>query len=487
MGSKGLLSRWKAKSSEEEGVRIPPDGGWGWVVVAASFLCCFVLDGIGYSFGILLNPIMEHYGEGKGPISLVGSILAGTIMLVGPIASFFVNMFGARIVCIAGAFISSLAIFVSTFSPNVPFLAVSYGVIGGFGLGMMYVPAVTSVGYWFEKRRSLVTGISTCGSGAGTIVFAPLATALEASLGWQGCNRVLSGMCLMCALFGLTMRPVPLTKKDEENSIQEIKNANKAKQTEEVAFLDGETALTTKDDLKDEKVKTADVPLYKNPAFIMIMAGNLPAVMGLYIPYMFLPAMSEERGLTSTQASILISIIGAFNTAGRVISGAVTDHPKVDALLVTSFALFFGAMAPLLMDLCSTYVAYILVSILFGLSLSAWPAVTSSMLVDLLGLEKLTSAFGVLTCIRGLAAFLGPPVAGFVVDMSKELIPMNQTGIIGDSSLDFGVQNVTLSSSEPMYTDGNYSYAFWISTGLLGLSSLVHFAAYAVKRRQQAR
>ena len=56
--------------------------------------------------------------------------------------------------------------------------------------------------------------------------------------------------------------------------------------------------------------------------------------------------------------------------------------------------------------------------------------------VDLLGLEKLTSAFGVLTCIRGLAAFLGPPVAGFVVDMSKELIPMNQTGIIGNLNLD---------------------------------------------------
>ena len=30
--------------------------------------------------------------------------------------------------------------------------------IGGFGLGLMYVPAVVAVGYWFEKRRSLVTG-----------------------------------------------------------------------------------------------------------------------------------------------------------------------------------------------------------------------------------------------------------------------------------------------------------------------------------------
>ena len=36
--------------------------------------------------------------------------------------------------------------------------------------------------------------------------------------------------------------------------------------------------------------------------------------------------------------------------------------------------------------------------------------------VELLGLELLTSAFGVLTCIRGLSAFLGPPLGGFVID-----------------------------------------------------------------------
>ncbi len=31
--------------------------------------------------------------------------------------------------------------------------------------------------------------------------------------------------------------------------------------------------------------------------------------------------MAEERGLSKEQAALLISLIGAFNTAGRVISG----------------------------------------------------------------------------------------------------------------------------------------------------------------------
>jgi MFS family permease len=325
---------------------------------------------------------------------------------------------------------------------------------------LRYVPAVVAVGYWFEKRRSLVTGISTCGSGAGTIVFAPLVTTLEKSFGWQGCNQMLAGLCLLCALFGMAMKPVPLRKPDEEDSVTEMKRQNDSGPYSDAEFdyMDGEKIpaseeLKLETQVEENAPKTGICQTLRNPAFLLIMLGNLPAVMGLYIPYMFLPAMSEERGLTSGQAALLISLIGLFNTAGRVISGAITDHPKIDALFVTCFALGSGALCPFFMDLCGDFPSYIVVSIMFGLTLSAWPAVTSSMLVDLLGLEQLTSGFGALTCIRGLAAFLGPPLAGFVIDISG----------------------------------GNYSYAFWISASLLGLSSVVHFIAFFVKRRMQAK
>ena len=47
-----------------------------------------------------------------------------------------------------------------------------------------------AVGYYFEKKRSLATGISVSGSGVGTFLFAPLATYLIEAFGWKGANRV---------------------------------------------------------------------------------------------------------------------------------------------------------------------------------------------------------------------------------------------------------------------------------------------------------
>ena len=64
----------------------------------------------------------------------------------------------------------------------------TYGVIGGIGLGLIYLPAVVAVGYYFERRRALATGISVCGSGVGTFLLAPLATVLLDEFGWKGAN-----------------------------------------------------------------------------------------------------------------------------------------------------------------------------------------------------------------------------------------------------------------------------------------------------------
>ena len=62
---------------------VPPDGGWGWVIVAASFFCNLVVDGIIFAFGMFLKDISQAFGESKAKVSIIGSLLAGFYLMVG--------------------------------------------------------------------------------------------------------------------------------------------------------------------------------------------------------------------------------------------------------------------------------------------------------------------------------------------------------------------------------------------------------------------
>ena len=69
----------------EEGLHLPvaPDGGWGWAVLAASFLTNFIVDGICYTFDIIYQPLKETFNTDRSETALVGSLLVGMYLIVG--------------------------------------------------------------------------------------------------------------------------------------------------------------------------------------------------------------------------------------------------------------------------------------------------------------------------------------------------------------------------------------------------------------------
>ena len=80
----------------------------------------------------------------------------------------------------------------------------------------MYLPAIVSVGYYFEKRRSFAMGLAVCGSGIGTFIFAPLSEILVHEYGWKGATLIEAGIILNCILCGALFRPLIATSTDEE-------------------------------------------------------------------------------------------------------------------------------------------------------------------------------------------------------------------------------------------------------------------------------
>ena len=93
-----------------------------------------------------------------------------------------------------------------------------------------YVPAVVAVGQYFSRRLSFATGLRkvikkyhfqihqsspglcVTGSGVGTFVFAPIASALVEWAGWRGCNRV--GHAFNISSFSSSSNICPLSKSE---------------------------------------------------------------------------------------------------------------------------------------------------------------------------------------------------------------------------------------------------------------------------------
>lgn len=68
---------------------VPPDGGWGWVIVAASFMCNLVVDGIIFSYGEFLKPIAKEFGVEDARVALAGSLQSGFYLMAGKSAGSF--------------------------------------------------------------------------------------------------------------------------------------------------------------------------------------------------------------------------------------------------------------------------------------------------------------------------------------------------------------------------------------------------------------
>ena len=93
--------------------------------------------------------------------------------LSGPIASYFTNRYGCRLVTIAGTVLAAAGMALSTVASSIFVLYLTVGVLTGLGFGLIYLPAIVSVSIYFEKKRAFATGIAVCGSGLGTFLLSP--------------------------------------------------------------------------------------------------------------------------------------------------------------------------------------------------------------------------------------------------------------------------------------------------------------------------
>lgn len=159
-------------------------------------------------------------------------------------------------------------------------------------------------------------------------------------------------------------------------------------------------------------------------------------------------------GIDKTEALWLISVLGIANTVGRVGFGVLSSIPRMNAVLINNISLTICGAVTLFSGVVQTSSYQFLYASIFGITIgmykklrinyfsffslflffflffcvistyklnnkifkilltACFASLRTIIVVDLLGLEKLTNAFGLLLLFQGVAAVIGPPLAG---------------------------------------------------------------------------
>ncbi|MCU1294529.1 MAG: major facilitator superfamily 1 [Bryobacterales bacterium] len=154
---------------------------WG-IAVAGVFMQ--VALGAVYAWSVFRAPLVKQFGWSISQVTLTFTLAIFALGFAAFFAGLWINRSGPRIVAVTGGALYGLGVFLASFSAHrLWWLYLTYGLIGGIGLGFAYIVPVAVLVKWFPDKRGLLTGIAVGGFGAGALVTAPVATRLIQSVG----------------------------------------------------------------------------------------------------------------------------------------------------------------------------------------------------------------------------------------------------------------------------------------------------------------
>lgn len=444
-----------------------PDGGYAWVILACSFYSSFCMEGLIGSFGLLLPSLMREFKASAAVVSILNSTLIGIFLVLGYFSSLLIKRYGTRAVIFWGACFYSLGLFCSFFAPNILVLFVTYGLLCGVGIGMIFVPSIMIVNQYFDRKRSLANGILTSGSGIGLLVMSPIIERSVESYGWRGSLLIYSCFTLQLCVCACLMRPVkafnnqvqknnekvneeqisPLVMKPYERENYDARYASMSFLRNRNSFIESCSTLSLpmlfgshlSVNKPNESIDVRELertetqlsqtctlpPFIRSKPFIFITIGCLLTQMGQFIPLIFIGDYGNHVGVSSKDISIILSIFGVANTLGRFFAGLIANIGRFSHLTICSVGLILSAVACFLFFLCTTFSTLLGFAITYGFFIGFFPPMQPLMIMDYLGLDQLTAGFGFVTMLKAPAAFIGPPFAGALLEMTGNYETVN--------------------------------------------------------------
>jgi OFA family oxalate/formate antiporter-like MFS transporter len=158
----------------------PTRGRWG--IVVAAVLVQLALGAV-YAWSVFNKPLQGQFGWSKTQVVLPFEVAIGTIFIGSFIGGRIQDRTGPRPVAFVGGVLYSIGVILASLvssKDQLWLLVLTYGALGGIGLGAAYITPIAMLTKWFPDRRGLITGIAVAGFGFGAVITAPVAKSLLA-------------------------------------------------------------------------------------------------------------------------------------------------------------------------------------------------------------------------------------------------------------------------------------------------------------------
>lgn len=173
-----------------------------WLIAIAGVVMQIALGAV-YAWSVFRDPLVNAFGWSIAQVTTTFSITIFTLGVAAFLGGLWLTRAGPRVVGVAGGVFYGLGVFLASFSANnLAWLYLTYGLIGGIGIGLGYIVPVATLVKWFPDRRGFITGVAVAGFGAGALLTAPLASALIQSFGVLQTFAVLGIVYLVLVIGG---------------------------------------------------------------------------------------------------------------------------------------------------------------------------------------------------------------------------------------------------------------------------------------------
>src|SRR6059058_314955 len=352
--------------------------------IALAGVCMQLALGAVYAWSVFRVPLAKQFGWSISEVTLTFTISIFVLGFAAFFGGLWLNRKGPRVVALTGGTLYGLGVFLASFSHSLWWLYLSYGVIGGIGLGLGYIVPVAVLVKWFPDRRGLITGIAVGGFGAGALITAPVATRLIQSVGVLSTFAYLGVAYLIVTIIsGAFMQNPPDGWKPEGWSPT-------ASQTSQRAGHDF---------VLSEALKT-----WQWYALWMLLFLNTCA--GISVISQEAPIFQELTGVSAIIAASMVGIASLGNAVGRVFWAWVSDLITRRFTFLVMFivqVLLFWFLPSITAASLMTIVTFV-VLMCYGGGFGTMPAFTA----DYFGPKNVGPIYGLMLTAWSFASAVGP-------------------------------------------------------------------------------